>query len=146
MSYLFSRKSYLEIKRIQHRSTQPDPVKMSKLLNKEGKHTSSGASPCYLSVLPGVGSLQLCFGALQLDLSSMLEQSLDMVHAMDPFQKAVTDKHGRLSFLHATESPSIFPCDFTQSNTSLHLHIPPQDKPHSTELQNRPVLISDDLN
>lgn len=98
-------------------------------------------------MLLGVGSLQLHFGALQLDLSTtVLEQSLDMVHAVDPFQKAVTDKHARLSFLHATESPSIIPCDFTQSNTSLHLHIPQQDKPHSTELRNRPVLISDDLN
>lgn len=46
VSYLFSRKSYLEIKRIQHRSTQPDPVEMSKLLNKEGKHTSSAPVTC----------------------------------------------------------------------------------------------------
>ena len=71
-----------------------------------------------------ISSLWLCFGALQLDLSMIkAEQGLDMVYAMDSFQKAVTDKkdRARLSFLHATQSPSIIPCDFTSSNTSLHL-------------------------
>lgn len=121
--------NYFEIKIIQYCKAWVDPVHLPKLLNKKGKCMSSELQSLLAVCTITVSSLWLCFGALQLYLSMIkAEQGLDMVYAMDHFQKAVTDKkdHARLSFLHPTQSPSIIQCDFTSSNTSLHLHIPPR--------------------
>lgn len=115
-SHLFSCMDYLEIKIIPYCKAWVDPVHLSKLLNKKREMHELKLQSLLAVCTVTVSSLWPCCGALQLDLSMIkAEQSLDKVYAMDPFQKAVTDKkdHARLSFLHPTQTPAL-------SHVTLH--------------------------
>lgn len=83
--------------------------------------------------------------ALQPGLSmAKLEQSLDT----DPWilaRKAVTDKAMRLNFLYAIQSPSITQHDFTHLNLTSS-HTCSNATTTLTQLQNGPILISDNFN